>query len=186
MPRHRRTRIPDRSCPLNHRAAHGSYPQMWRSRSANRQNRPLWPSNPGLLLELQACKLPTVWITAVENLQTVRPGSPSADGVGRRGGGAKVGAGQDSLWKNGGKAVGNVVRPEELRRQGLPGSLQGPDLGRTGRAMPDVTGTDGASPHVTGSRAPRNGAGTTLPPSCCHLHPAAPAEIQCSTLPGRA
>ena len=56
-----------RSCPLNHRAAHRSYPQLWRSKSSPPRNRPVWPSDRGQHRELQACKLPTVWITVVDN-----------------------------------------------------------------------------------------------------------------------
>lgn len=59
--------LSDRSCPLNHRAAHRSYPQLWRSKSSPPRNRPVWPSDRGQHRELQACKLPTVWITVVDN-----------------------------------------------------------------------------------------------------------------------
>ena len=57
----------DRGCPLNHRVAHRSFPQLWRSPRAPARNRQLWPSDQERRRELQACKLPTVWITPVDN-----------------------------------------------------------------------------------------------------------------------
>jgi hypothetical protein len=56
-----------RCCPLNHRAVYRSYPQLWRAGHALEQNRPVWPSDPPCRHELQPCKLPTVWITPVDN-----------------------------------------------------------------------------------------------------------------------
>ena len=76
---------PAQSCPLNHRPDHRGYPQLWTSERAPFRNRPVWPSDPGVGHELHACKLPTVWITPVDNSST---GSgrrlPAAPGGGRR------------------------------------------------------------------------------------------------------
>ena len=72
--------LPVRSCPLNHRADHRGYPQLWRSECAPLRNRPVWPSDPGLSHELQACKLPTVWITPVDNSCETCAQHPTAAG----------------------------------------------------------------------------------------------------------
>lgn len=113
---------PGRSCPLNHRAAHRSYPQLWRSDSDPFRNRPVWPSDPAGRHELHACKLPTVWITPVDNSRRGHaqrifwaPGDAGRARTGR--------AGHGALWKTGTRCRRSTELPGKVGIARRPGSL---------------------------------------------------------------
>ena len=132
----------ERGCPLNHRATHRSYPQLWRSQRPSAQNRQLWPSNPAWGYELQRCKLPTVWITPVDNFPARAPGCPSL----RRRTVAVAAAHQarrDGLAVEKGTMLWETLSCLEVTgRYGLSEDARDPAayrLGRPGQARPDVT-----------------------------------------------
>jgi hypothetical protein len=95
-----------RGCPLNHRATHRSYPQLWRSQKPSVENRLLWLSDPPSRSELQRCKLPTVWITPVDNFAARAPSCPAARTARHSGPGTLKLAGRVRCGK-GENAVGN-------------------------------------------------------------------------------
>jgi hypothetical protein len=53
---------------------------LWRTPRTPVENRQYWPSDRGACIELQGCKLPTVWITPVDNFQGQVWGRPGRGG----------------------------------------------------------------------------------------------------------
>jgi hypothetical protein len=119
------------SCPLNHRAAHRSYPQLWRSGSVQDRNRPVWPSDPGRRAELQACKLPTVWITPVDNYPARDVRRVPTPGNARK---CKTHAGHGALWKTA-TSCGNALRRQGPDRPDVAECLWGTAAGRRSRPV---------------------------------------------------
>ena len=122
---------PHESCPLNHRTAHRSYPQLWRSGSVQDRNRPVWPSDPGRRAELQACKLPTVWITPVDNYPARDVRRVPTPGNARK---CKTHAGHGALWKTA-TSCGNALRRQGPDRPDVAECLRGKAAGRRSRPV---------------------------------------------------
>jgi hypothetical protein len=70
------------SCPLNHRQKPQGYPQMWKQFQPQLHNRQLAGPTVESGRELQPCKLPTLWITPVENFRSPRVGTMCPEGWG--------------------------------------------------------------------------------------------------------
>ena len=165
-PRHRGTALSahcEQGCPLNHRTAHRSYPQLWRVAGPSGQNRQLWPSDPAPSHELQRCKLPTVWITPVDNVPAPAPGDLSGVGDGQSCCDARR-----TAWGKPEYAVGNVLRRVVPKRHSLSGALNGRGWIRGATLLPSYFPLQtGPPPGIRGARrlrpvhATSNWAGTS-------------------------
>lgn len=101
-------------CPLNHRRSPESYTQVWRVAGELRGICQLWRSDPASWAELQACKLPTMWITPVDKFDGRRRAWHRVQGF------RKSAAVSDQRIPDPGR-----VRPEPLRKSGtVAGSRQ--------------------------------------------------------------
>ncbi len=130
------------SCPLNHSPQEHLYPQMWTKNGSPVDNRQLARATGEADTELQPCKLPTLWITPVENFperrraEARRPGvraeaRPDSAGEARvcpglpegmRGRGMRTGQGARCAWRA-------CVGRQRVRRGRVPGQ-RGPRRNR--------------------------------------------------------